>query len=67
MRNISILAATIALVASPAFAESGKYQAQQAPQAGSYDVYGGKKRHHTDPDPNVLFEMKRQRNWRKGG
>jgi hypothetical protein len=29
-------------------------------------VYGGKKR-HTDPDPNVLFEMNRQRNWRKGG
>jgi hypothetical protein len=66
MRNISISAAVIALLASPAFAESGKYQAQQAPQAGSYDVYGGKKR-HTDPDPNVLFEMNRQRNWRKGG
>ena len=66
MRNVSILAATIALLASPAIAESGKYQAQHAPQAGSYDVYGGKKR-HTDPDPNVLFEMNRQRNWRKGG
>lgn len=66
MRNISILAATIALVASPAFAEPGKVPAQHAPQAGSYDVYGGKKR-HTDPDPNVLFEMNRQRNWRKGG
>jgi hypothetical protein len=66
MRNISISAAVITLLASPAFAESGKYQAQHAPQAGSYDVYGGKKR-HTDPDPNVLFEMNRQRNWRKGG
>jgi len=66
MRHVRILAATIALLASPAFAESGKYQAQHAPQAGSYDVYGGKKR-HTDPDPNVLFEMNRQRNWRKGG
>jgi len=67
MRNVSILAATIALLASPAFAESGKYQAQHAPQAGWYDASGVKKRHHTDPDPNVLFEMKRQRNWRKGG
>jgi hypothetical protein len=66
MRNISILAAVVALLASPAFAESGKYQAQHAPQAGSYNIYGGKKR-HTDPDPNVLFEMNRQRNWRKGG
>jgi hypothetical protein len=66
MRNVSILAATIALLASPACAESGKYQPQHAPQAGSYDIYGGKKR-HTDPDPNVLFEMNRQRNWRKGG
>jgi uncharacterized protein YdeI (BOF family) len=67
MRNIPILAAVIALLASPAFAQSGKFQAQHAPQAGSYDSYGVKKRHHTDPDPNVLFEMKRQRNWHKGG
>jgi len=66
MRKISILTAMIAVVAAPAFAESGKYQAQHASQAGSYDIYGGKKR-HTDPDPNVLFEMNRQRNWRKGG
>jgi hypothetical protein len=66
MKRVGILAAAIAIVASPAFAESGKSQAQHAPQAGSYDVYGGKKR-HTDPDPNVLFEMNRQRNWRKGG
>ena len=64
MRSIYVLAAVIAVLASPAFAEPGKYQAQHAPQAGSYDVYGGKKR-HTDPDPNVL--MNRQRNWRKGG
>lgn len=67
MRSIYVLASVIAVLASPALAEPGKSQAQQAPQAGSYDVYGGKKRHHTDPDPNVLFEMKRQRNWRKGG
>jgi hypothetical protein len=66
VRSIYVLAAAIAVVASPAFAESGKSQSQHAPQAGSYDVYGGKKR-HTDPDPNVLFEMNRQRNWRKGG
>jgi len=66
VRSIYVLASAIAVLASPALAEPGKYQAQHAPQAGSYDVYGGKKR-HTDPDPNVLFEMNRQRNWRKGG
>ena len=66
MRSIYVLASVIAVLASPALAEPGKSQAQHAPQAGSYDVYGGKKR-HTDPDPNVLFEMNRQRNWRKGG
>ena len=67
MRSISILAAMLAVVASPVFAQSSKLQAQHAPQASGYDAYGIKKRHHTDPDPNVLFEMKRQRNWRKGG
>ena len=66
MRSIYVMASVIAVPASPAFAEPGKVQAQHALQAGSYDVYGGKKR-HTDPDPNVLFEMNRQRNWRKGG
>lgn len=66
MRSIYVMASVIAVLASPAFAEPGKVPAQHAPQAGSYDVYGGKKR-HTDPDPNVLFEMNRQRNWRKGG
>jgi hypothetical protein len=66
VRSIYVLASVIAVLASPALAEPGKSQAQHAPQAVSYDVYGGKKR-HTDPDPNVLFEMNRQRNWRKGG
>jgi hypothetical protein len=66
VRNIYVLASVTAVLASPAFAEPGKVQAQHAPQAAPYDVYGGKKR-HTDPDPNVLFEMNRQRNWRKGG
>jgi len=65
MRNVCILAAAIAIVASPAFAQSRKAQAQRAPQATSSDPYGGQKR-YTDPDPNVQFEMMRQRNWRKG-
>jgi YD repeat-containing protein len=67
MRNVCIATAVIASMACPAFAQSErKAQTQHAPQAMQYDGYGGKKR-HTDPDPNVLFEMMRQRNWRKGG
>ena len=66
MRSIYVLAFVIAVLASPAFAEPGKFRAQHAPQASAYDAHGGKKR-HTDPDSNVLFEMNRQRNWRKGG
>jgi hypothetical protein len=67
MRNVCIVGAVTAVMASPAFAQSErKAPTQHAPQAMPYDAYGGKKR-HTDPDPNVLFEMMRQRNWRKGG
>ncbi|MGZ5177786.1 MAG: hypothetical protein ACXWCW_26985 [Burkholderiales bacterium] len=66
MRNICILAAVIAIAASPAFAQSRKARAQRAPQATPYDAYGGQKR-YTDPDPNVQFEIMRQQNWRKGG
>jgi hypothetical protein len=65
MKNLCILAAAIAMVASPALAESYKAEAQRGPQATSYVAYNGHKR-HTDPDPNVRFEMMRQRNWRKG-
>jgi hypothetical protein len=69
LRNVCIAAAVMAVMASPALAQpERKAQTQHAPQAMPYDAYGGsKKRHHTDPDPNVLFEMMRQRNWRKGG
>jgi hypothetical protein len=67
MRNVCIVAAVIAVMASPAFAHSErKAPTQYAPQAMPYDAYGGKKR-YTDPDPNIRFEMMRQRNWRKGG
>jgi hypothetical protein len=53
MRNVCIVAAAIAVMASPAFAHSErKAPTQYAPQAISFDAYGGKKR-HTDPDPNV--------------
>ena len=68
MRNVCIVAAAMAVMASPALAQwEPKAQTQHAPQAMPYNAYGGKKRHHTDPDPNILFEMMRQRNWRKGG
>jgi hypothetical protein len=66
MRDICILAAVIAIIASPALAQSRKAQVQPAPEATLYDPYGSQKR-YTDPDPNIRFEMLRQRNWRKGG
>ena len=67
MRASYIVAMLIVIVASPAFAgseHSGK--TQRAWQATSQDVYGGWHRFGTDPDPNVQFEIRRQRNWRKG-
>ena len=67
MRNICIIAAVMAVMASPVLAQSErKAQIQHAPQAMPYDAYGGKKR-YTDPDPNIRFEMMRQQNWRGGG
>jgi hypothetical protein len=66
MRNVCILAAAIAIVASPAFAQSRKSQPQRPPQAAPYDAYGGQSRRGTDPDPNVQFDIMRQQNWSKG-
>ena len=64
--RVCALVAVMVVVASPAFAQSvGKAQKQHSLQPSSYGAYGGQKR-HTDPDPNVQFEMMRQRNWRKG-
>jgi hypothetical protein len=65
MKKICILAAAIAVAASPAFAQSRRAHPQRAPQVSS-DPYGAQKR-YTDPDPNVQFEIMRQQNWRKGG
>jgi hypothetical protein len=58
--------ALIAMIASPAFAQSQR-RAYRAPQAASPGVYAGPRRGNTDPDPNVQFEIMRQQNWRKGG
>ena len=75
MRNVCVLAAAIAIAASPALAQSGrkaqaqsgrKAQAQRLPELPSSDPYGPHKR-YTDPDPNIRFEMMRQQQWRKGG
>jgi hypothetical protein len=59
--------ALIAMIASPAFAQSQRKAYQRAPQAVSPGVYAGPRRGNTDPDPNVQFEIMRQQNWRKGG
>jgi hypothetical protein len=58
--------ALIAMIASPAFAQSQRRAYQRAPQAASPGVYASPRR-NTDPDPNVQFEIMRQQNWRKGG
>ena len=72
MRHVCVAAAVIAtialiaMIASPAFAQSQR-RAYRAPQAASPGVYAGPRRGNTDPDPNVQFEIMRQQNWRKGG
>jgi hypothetical protein len=66
MKIICIAAALMAVMASAPLAQSEhRVGTEYASQATPYHAYGGKKR-HTDPDPSVLFEMTRQRNWRKG-
>jgi hypothetical protein len=60
--------ALIAMIASPAFAQSKrKAYPQRAPQATAPGGYAAPRRGDTDPDPNVQFEIMRQQNWRKGG
>jgi hypothetical protein len=55
------------VIASPACAGSEhSAKTQRAWQATAHDVFGGRHRFGTDPDPNVRFENMRQRNWRKG-
>ena len=66
MKTIGIAVALIALIASPALAQS-KRKAPRAPQATYPGAYPGSGRVNTDPDPNVQFEILRQQNWRKGG
>jgi hypothetical protein len=65
MRALYIAVLLIVVIASPAFAESTR-KANHSWQATSHDVYGGRHRFGTDPDPSVQFEIRRQRNWRKG-
>jgi len=65
-----IAAALIFSLASPAFAQSSQNLRTQRPsQAQDWpatkNVYGGH-RFGIDPDPNIQFDMMRQRNWRKG-
>jgi hypothetical protein len=69
--GLYIAAMVVAVVVSPASAQSLRgvdaqlaFQAQDRPV--HRDVYGGRHRFGTDPDPNVQFDMMRQRNWRKG-
>jgi hypothetical protein len=65
--NAYVAAALVAVIASPAYAQSArKGRIQHAPQAAPRYGYEGQKR-FTDPDPNIQFELMRQQQWRKGG
>ena len=66
MKLAYILAIMIATPASSTLAAPArKAPSQTLLQAKPHDAYG-RQRRHTDPYPNVQFEMMRQRNWRKG-
>ena len=66
MKGVCIVIPLIALLASPAFAQSARKGKAQRP-AHSISAPVGKPRFGGDPDPNVRFEEMRQYNWRKGG
>jgi hypothetical protein len=66
MKLAYILAIMIATPPSSALAmPARKAPSQPLLQAKPHDAYGSQRR-YADPDPNVQFEMMRQRNWRKG-
>jgi hypothetical protein len=67
MQTNAVAVALVAVVASPAFAQSArKGRTQHAPQAAPRYGHEGQKR-FSDPDPNIQFELIRQQQWRKGG
>jgi hypothetical protein len=66
MKRIYIAIPLIAVLGSPAFAQSARKAKSQRP-AHATSVPVGQPRFGTDPDPNVQFEIMRQYNWRKGG
>ncbi len=67
-RSVFVVAAMIAIIASPALAQATrKAKTQRPPAATSYDVYSGGRWIGRDPDPSIRFEILRQQNWRKGG
>jgi len=66
-----MVAAAAAVMVSPASAQSlrsadAQLTSQAQDRPAYRDVYGGRHRFGTDPDPNVQFDLMRQRNWRKG-
>ena len=68
MRGIYVIIPLLALLASPAFAQSARQaKAQRAAPVRMHDAPVARPRFGTDPDPNVQFEIMRQQNWRKGG
>jgi hypothetical protein len=67
-RQFYLVAALIAVIAAPAFAQAAtRYKAQRPAQATPRDLYYGQRHYHSDPDPNVQFDLMREQNWRKGG
>jgi hypothetical protein len=71
LNRLYIAAAVVSVFASPGFAQSPQNAWTQRPAQAQdrpayQDAYGGKRRFGFDPDPDVQFDLLRQRNWRKG-
>ena len=67
MKSLYITTMMVAVVASPAFAQSSRNAqrpSQAQDRATSHDVYAGQRRLGTDPDPNSRLDLLRQQNWR---
>jgi len=69
MWRLYVCALAVAILASPASAQSPRSvqpALRSQDRAISPEFYGGQRRYGIDPDPQVQFDLLRQRNWRNG-
>jgi hypothetical protein len=60
MKTLVAVAALVATIASPAFAQTSR-------QPNGTSVYSGDQYLGADPDANIRSELLREQNWRNGG